>query len=758
MRKLVTLCISILLLQNLAFASVQPVWKSITERQALEHGKREIQVSKCSYFEMDPAALMQYLQNAPMERSGKPGILLTIPSASGELRSFEVVESPVMEAELAAKYPMIKTWSGQGIENRDEIVRLDITKFGFHAMIYTGNGTEFVDPINLNATTIYMSYRKSDAIRSTSLTPACGFNPDSEENIIRSEELKKEAELNRTQMTQRSIGSQLKTYRLALACTGEYANVYGSTAADSITGPLSGMVTSVNRVNQAFEKEMCMHLNLIAKTDTLIFFNTVTDGYTNNVGSTMLQENQVIVTTRIGISNYDIGHVFSTGGGGIAHLGSVCLSTSKARGVTGLPNPVGDAFDIDFVAHEMGHQFGGNHTFNGTTGNCNGVANTSTAYEPGSGTTIMAYAGICPPQNVQLHSDDYYHTVSFDEIQNYVQTGSGSFCDVLTPTGNNAPVITSTTGNYNIPILTPFRLTGAANDPDGDPITYTWEEYDLGPLGNPATPQLNAPIFRGIEGTSDPVRLCPKLNTILAGLTAKDFERLPSYARNVKFRLTVRDNRSGGGGVTYENTLTNLTVVNTTTAFEITTANSAGTVYGGWTLQPITWNVSSTDVAPINTTNVNILMSTDSGQTFPIVLKANVPNDGSDTIPIPNVNTTKARIMIEAVGNVFFDINNSDITITASTGLNESGVEGEIINAYPNPFSDNITWNMSGKYRGAFSARLTDVSGREIYNASFEKHEAAFQQVIDVAGLSKGVYFLQIETLSGRAVSKLMKN
>ncbi|HEX7357425.1 MAG TPA: zinc-dependent metalloprotease family protein, partial [Ignavibacteriaceae bacterium] len=526
-------------------------------------------------------------------------------------------------------------------------VKLDLTMHGFHAMIFTAEGNIFIDPYSLGDIHNYISYYTKDFNKS-----GVAFECE----VISDESRINELNYLKESMILTPTGPQLRTYRLAVAATGEYTTFFGGTVPQG----LAAVVTSVNRVNGVYETEVAVRMILVANNDTLIFTNASTDPYTNNNGSTMLGQNQTTIDARIGNANYDIGHVFSTGGGGVAYLGVICVTGLKARGVTGSSAPVGDPFDIDYVAHEMGHQFAGNHSFNGSAGSCSGGnRNASTAYEPGSGSTIMAYAGICSPQNLQNNSDPYFHSINFDEIVAYTNFGSGNGCAVITNTGNGAPTVSVPAGGFYIPISTPFSLTGSANDPDGDALTYCWEEFDLGPAGAPGTPSGNAPIFRSWNPTSSPTRYFPRLVNLLNNTTVIG-EILPTYSRTLTFRLTARDNKAGGGGVNYAQLQFN--VDGNSGPFVVTSPNT-NVSWAGNSVQTITWNVANTNNAPVNCANVNILLSTDGGQTFSTTLLANTPNDGSEDVTIPNTPLTTARIKVEAVGNIFFDISNVNFTI-----------------------------------------------------------------------------------------------
>lgn len=704
-------------------------------------------------FSLQLNEMKDFLSSAPMETtvaSRLSSFTIELPMPDGNFHRYTLVESPVMEPELAAAYPYIKTYAGQGIDDNTATIRLDVTQFGFHAYVLSANGTVYIDPLVFeNGAQDYIVFYKHD-VPATLARHRCNLMTDEENAELNSEHYRLYQPSSSL-----AIGNQLRTYTLALAADGEYTAFYGGT----VSGALAGMVTSLNRVNGVYEREVDIHMNLVANDTVLIFTNAATDPYTDSNGNTMLSENQNTVTSLIGSANYDIGHVFSTGGGGVASRGCVCTSTTKARGVTGMElafgGPIGDPFDIDFVVHEMGHQFSARHSFNATSDNCGfGNRQAPTAYEPGSGSTIMAYAGICGVNDLQLHSDAYFHTKSFDEIVAFSQTGLGNGCATTSSTGNSAPVLTVPTTTFTIPYQTPFRLTASATDPENDPVTFCWEEFDLGPAGNWNAPVDTCPIFRSFNPATTPTRLFPKLSNILSNSVTIG-EIKPSYTRPMNFRCTARDNRSGGGGVIHSPTPTTVNAINTGTPFAITAPNTVGITWAGWSTQTVTWNVGSSNLAPINTPNVNIYLSLNNGQTFTILIAQNVPNNGSYSFIVPNISTTTARIMVEGAGNIFFDINDKQFTIIAFVGINENNVSNNI-NVYPNPATDEFHFVINTSSAGKCRVLLNDLMGRTVKEIIVDKNQSLLDRVVDLSGIASGMYVARFELPEGVAEKKFV--
>jgi Metallo-peptidase family M12B Reprolysin-like len=659
-------------LSNVAYAASPSFWSDVDESRIASRGVRTIVPAKARTMALNFDAMREALRASPKEGdvfAPDSAFEVSLPLPEGGFERFRVVESSVMDSELAKRYPNFRTYLGQGIDDPTATARFDLTNRGFRAQVIGATRTRYIEPYQSNDLSRYSVFNKSDYGRSREgfVCGVTGKHVPPVSNLLR-----------RNNVTAIASGATLRTYRLALAATAEYTAAVGGTVSDA----LSAMVTTMNRVNGIYERELSVRMVLVANTDRLIYTNSASDPYTNNDGGAMLDENQANVDTVIGSANYDIGHVFSTGGGGVAYLESVCASSIKAGGVTGSGNPTGDAFDIDYVAHEMGHQFGGEHTFNGSTGNCGGGNRATTAaYEPGSGITIQAYAGICGATNLQPNSEDYFHRKSLDEMLAFTTgAGGGASCGTTSATMNTPPIVNAG-ANYTIPIGTPFTLTATGSDGDGDSLTYLWEQFNLGADNASATLIDNGgPLFRNFIPVTSPSRTFPSLRYILnnanvvaptapiEGTTTPAYmagELLPTTARTMNFRVTARDNRAGGGGV--NDAAMTVTTVATAGPFAVTAPNTAVSWVAGST-QTVSWNIASTNVAPVSVANVKIDLSLDGGYTYPTTLQTSVPNNGSASVTIPagTPATTQARVRVSAVGNIFFDVSDVNFTITGT--------------------------------------------------------------------------------------------
>ncbi|MEV0733021.1 M12 family metallo-peptidase [Polymorphospora sp. NPDC050346] len=823
-------------------------WHKVDGAPAAARGGQpaDIQATKLAAYTLDRDMIAGQLERAPDESARaatqQAPLVLTVPAPDGKLQRFEVVDSPVMEEGLAAKHPDIKTYAGKGLDDATATIRADLTPLGFHASVRSSDGPWYVDPY-FRDQSVYASYYAHDLVNTK--------GPLVEREDVGHMHHDLEDEITGLQQDS-EVGPKVKlrTYRLALVTDPSYANYFG---ADNVT---AAKVTLINRVTQIYEDETAIRLVLINDTDKTNL-NTVemaagpngpcgaspcyTEAQLTGCTGGTLNRNRIVLGQLVGASNYDVGHIgFGLPGGGVAGLG-VVGGDGKARGCTGLPNPIGDYFAVDYVAHEIGHQFAGNHTFNGTQWNCSGGNRSATnSYEPGSGSSIMAYAGICQQDNLQPHSDPYWSQRTFFEITtfinsarpaiNEVQTvslrdfdtdgdsfsiryrnqlsapivrgtnyttagikaaiegiaswpagatvtvaafgGSGALNDYgfqvtfnggplaqtnvtsltlgnlngvtgfvgetakggpvdnggwkIEETANHAPVVT-VPETYTIPVRTPFALTGSATDADGDALTYLWEQNDRGGISGGSSAgtglvdnvKTNGPLFRvfgeaAIVSDSDtqqyhspglnavdnnPTRVFPDVKQILvnntnaktgacpaapappasgsasnvpAALVDCYSEFLPTADwvgydndRTMHFKLTARDTRPGGGGVGSAQTA--LVLAPEAGPFLVTSQVTPSFLLGG-SSQTITWDVANTNAAPVNAANVKISLSVDGAKTFPYVLAESTANNGSATVTLPNITTTTARIKIEAIGNVFFDLNDADIRIDQVQG------------------------------------------------------------------------------------------
>lgn len=702
-------------------------------------------------FTLDLNQLKSRLASAPdrKENKTKAGVLLQFPNETGELENYRVFKASVMAPELSAKYPDIKSYVGVGVDDSSATIRFTTTIFGLHTMTLSGKHTNvFIEPYtkDLNKYIVY----SRDKVETP---PAfeCHVSETSTSN-----------DQNRNTNSTQSNTQIFRTYRLALSCTIEYAAFHvnaaglsGGTLAQKKAAVLAAMVVTMNRVNGVYERDLAVTLTMIANNDVLI--NITSDNLdNNNTNNILLSQNQSFVDANIGTPNYDIGHVFSTNGGGVAGLGVVCNNSQKARGVTGSGGPVGDAFDIDYVAHEMGHQFGGNHTFNSNMNACNGNKNINTAIEPGSGSTIMAYAGICAPHNVQNNSDAHFSVISLQEIDAYVNTGASCSANVVI--ANNPPVI-GTIPNYTIPKSTAFILTGKATDAQNDPITYCWEQNDHWTIATdqstlPSSTNTGGPNFRSRPPSTSPDRYFPVLSSVVANNLTPTYEVVPSVVRTMNFALTVRDNNTLDGGQTSRK---NITVTTANVGPFLVTSPNTGVSYVAGSNQTVTWDVAGTTANNINCNFVDIYMSTSAGSSFPILLASGVPNDGSELVTIPNNVGTTNRIMVRANDHIFYDVSNVNFTITAAPSTFSIGFAGVAGKQYQTGCSGStivypLTYAALGGFSGSTTLSATgNPSGTTVTFAPnpVSAGGAVTMTISNTTGMAEGVYPIVVTATSG---------
>ncbi len=692
-------------------------------------GTRKIIPQKYILAKLD-VATFKNLQFQITKDENSNDVLIQLPTPNGEIMNFRIFEAPMMEQPLYNKYPEIKTYTAIHTEDKFITAKIDFTLWGFHAMVFDGENTFFIDPYTDATQTYYSVYYKKDYYKPLNERMHCDVTDETLlDNSINID--------NDLPAMNKNFGVTKRVYRLALACTVEYSAAVGG-ATPTKASVLSAMVTSMNRVNGVFEREFAMHENLIANNDTLIYIGTV-DPYTNNTGSTMLGENQTNVNTIIGTANYDHGHVFSTGGGGIASLGSYC-GNNKAQGVTGSSNPVGDPFDIDYVAHEMGHQLGGSHTFNSISGSCSGNRSGTSAYEIGSGTTIMAYAGICGGDDIQPHSDDFYTIRSLNQISTFL-AATGNSCATKTTLTNKPPYFTiPILSKDTIPYLCPFELKVSGSDTDANPLKYCWEQYNRGGSGSAWNAVTTyAPIFKSFNPTSDSNRTFPTTNELLKNKYSYLGEILPVNARTLTFKCTIRDINNGYGAFNYSDDSVNLYVMNTgADTFKVTSQSTAVT-YNGNSSQIVTWNIASTNVTPINTSMVDIYVTVDSGKTY-LLVKANTPNDGTEVITIPNIATSFGRIKVKGHDNVFFDLNNNWVTITkVADPAAISTINKENISLYPNPTENGSITIKNTSQNKISKILINNILGQTVYTI-----DKLTSSSITISNIAKGLYTIKI--------------
>ncbi len=719
MKKTLLLTLLFALFSTLGFSQTDRFWSvshespaSITKDKSV---LRPTFPTDFKLFNLNLANLRQELFKV-VDNASKHSTIISLPNADGGLEQFEVFEASNFDPALQAQFPEIRAFSGRGITDKGALLKLSISPQGIQTMlIRTDRKGEFIEAYS-NDHKIYAAFKSQRAGGRIPWTCTTA----QEEHMTN--ELN--AKVLSTNVTNSNTG-QLKTMRLAQSVTAEYSNYFGATNATGLNLVLAGINATMTRCNGCYETDLGIHLNLIANEAAIIYYTASTDPYSpaaTGAGGAWNGELQANLTATIGEANYDIGHLFgaSGGGGNAGCIGCVCVNGQKGSGFTSPAGggPVGDNFDIDYVVHEVGHQMGANHTFS--------MSNEGSGQnkEVGSGITIMGYAGITSYDD-SSHSIAFYHETSINQIQSNM---AGKTCPVTTDiTPVNAIPVVAAVSNYTIPISTPFALTGSATDANAaDVLTYQWEQDD-----NASSSQQNAasmatatkatgPNWLSFNPTTSPTRICPRLSTVLAGQllttalpggnTAYKVEALSSVNRTLHFRCTVRDNSPyvstapvSVGQTAY--TDMTVTVTNTSGPFKVTQPNTAGVTWPAGSAQTITWDVANTTIAPVSCSDVKISLSVDGGYTWPYVLSATTTNDGTESVNIPSIAaTTTARVKVESIGNIFFDIDDFNVSITAAAnGFNFNNVVGASV-ACGGPTSANIT--LATSVVGTFSTPI----------------------------------------------------
>lgn len=642
-------------------------------------------VSGRLYYKLNTNSLKTKLSGLTGQSSKNNTSEITIPNSNGVLERFKVWESSNFEPELQAKYPNIRSYEGIGLDDKTAKINFSLAPIGLQTMVLRADKpSEYIEQDSDNQSQYVLSAKNDDASKRLSCKTA---------ELISNKN---------TPSTSKTTANNkvFKTMRLALSCTGEYTAFFGGTK----EGALAGMNASMTRVNGIFNRDLAVKLILIANTEDIIYTNATTDPYSNaNTGTSDYQdrsdiqvwnvETQNNITSVIGEANYDIGHLFgaSGGGGNAGCIGCVCNSptssniTAKGSGYTSPSDgkPQGDTFDIDFVAHEMGHQLGATHTFSYS------IEGTGTSVEPGSGSTIMGYAGITD-YDVQANSDDYFAYASILQIQNNLVFKT---CPVNTSISNNPPTI-GAGPDYTIPISTPFVLTGTGTNPVNPAVTYTWEQNDSATTTSGSNSIANAtkpdgPLFRSIKPTNSPVRYMPALSTVIQNTLTTTWESVSSIARTLHFTLTARDNGAAGVAQTNTDAMT-VNVVSNAGPFTVTSQNTNDVSWQLGSFQTVTWNVNNTNTLQ-GSSNVNIKLSVDGGLTFPVILASNTANDGSEIVQIPTSvqASTNCRVLVEPTANIYYAVNSKSFAVgyTSATTCDSYSFG----NAYDIPFGNTYT-------------------------------------------------------------------
>jgi len=628
-----------------AAVSRDRVWQQAVGPKALSAGLAAPKLRAFRILRADTGTLSTQLLGAPLGAKGLPvrsPVTIVLPMPDGAFSRFAVERVELLAPNVQAEFPDIHTFRAQGLDDPRASARLELTPFGFRAYVMRDGDDAVIDPVGDGVH--YRSFWKRDAQREAF---ACDVHEAHDALATDLRWLRPRLEKSHPN------GADIRTYRFAAALTGEYTQFFGASCAPGApatcpsNAAAAALTTTMNRVTGLLERDAAVSLTI---TSTRIFTDPATDPYTigGTVNGTLLGENQTALDANPGSAAYDIGHVFTAGSGGGLVQGRTCRAADKARGGTGRGNPVGDPYDVDYVAHEVGHQLDASHTWTSNQGFCSaGQFAAASAFEPGSGTTIMAYAGICGGDDIQPNSDALYHVRSIDQITDFRNNaGSGASCGAVSNTGNAPPAVNAG-ADYTIPRDTPFVLTATAGDPDGDALSFAWEQYDAGAQvgGIPPATQATGPLFRSFLPSSSASRTLPRIEALL-GTVSSPWEVLPDVDRTMNFRVTARDNRANGGGTDFDQ----MTVTVSGAPFFVSAPSGSSSLQCG-VADTLTWQVGGGNVAAM----VEAEYSANNGATFTPLI-ASTANDGSEGYTVPKPPTANGRIRLSAIGNIFFDI------------------------------------------------------------------------------------------------------
>ncbi|MFA5619526.1 MAG: reprolysin-like metallopeptidase [Weeksellaceae bacterium] len=730
----------------LALAFAAPIalfsqWKTTTlGTSEIKEGKELIETA--GVYSFNQQMFEQQLVNAPDRFSGMQGKIISLPNANGDMEQFEVWEASNFTPELQSKFPNIRSYIGKGINDPQAYLRFSLSQFGISSMTLRAGGSEFIEAYTTDYSKFIVFNSKSH--RNAGEMP---FECSTPETTALSNDL------NDLMNTNKSSIGVFKTFRLAQSCTGEYGQYFGGT----VEGAMAAINNTLTRVNGVFEKDFSLNLILIDNNEDVIYLDPNTDPYSppsgmNNWNSQL----QSTLNSVIGAANYDIGHLFgrSGGGGNAGCIGCVCNNANKGSAYTSPASggPEGDNFDIDYVAHEMGHQLGANHTFS------HNIEGTGVNVEPGSGSTIMGYAGITS-YNVQPHSDDYFTYVSIQQVQNNLNNKQ---CAINYELDNQTPVVDAGE-DYDIPMGTAFKLTGTATDADEDPMLYNWEQRDS---GNSSTTGANSrvsftktagPNFRSLPHLDVPTRYFPAFSNVLAvDVTETEtfwrakWEAVTQVQRIFNFSFTARDNNPEGGQTASD--FMKVTVRNAG-PFKVSNPVANQDVNLGEGTMLVEWDVAGTNQAPINTQNVRILFSKDNGINWTVVAE-NTANDGSEVITIPQgtTNTDSGRIMIEAIDNIYYCVSRK-FNFTGQMGVID--IDLFKVGIYPNPNNGQFYVRAANINQGNVKTTIFDTSGKMVYSQNLNHAGGNFENSYNL-NLPTGVYIIVLETAKGQTTDKLI--